>query len=310
MTLFSACFKPKANKKEHLCLVDQQQAQAVSEQKAPEDNPAQEALVLSTVEVQVENKCRSEPTDIKIVAEKNPANESNSQDQSDNHVAKKSAKKIDSQRSLRPKKTHRTSKHRTLHTMKKTANRTLTLEAAAKIPKGENSNDWHAVNTLDFYNDLSLLMGILDGELCTAATCPCMSAGPNFKYLWADKGAKPKSVCASAYIEKMMVWVESQLDDPKIFALRSNGYPQDFVKHVRNIHRKLFRAYAHAYHSHFDIFVSLGAESHLNTCFKHFIIYGQTHKLLDDKDTAPLKEFIPSLLQKGGGKNLLQNSLA
>merc|ERR1711939_886740 len=83
------------------------------------------------------------------------------------------AQKANQQRSLRPPKNHRTSKHRTLHTMKRTANRTLTLEAAAKLPSGENVNDWHMVNTLDFYNDVSLLMGILSEELCTDSSCPC-----------------------------------------------------------------------------------------------------------------------------------------
>jgi len=213
------------------------------------------------------------------------------------------------QRSLRPKKAHRSVKHRTLHTMKKTATRTLTLEAAARIPAGEDPNDWHAVNLLDFYNDLSLLMGILE-ELCTKSSCPHMSAGPNFKYLWADKGSKPMCVCAATYIDKMMVWVECQLDDAALFPIDSESeYPKDFHKRLHNIFKKMFRAYAHAYHSHFDAFVSLGAESHLNTCFKHFVIYGQTHQFLRTEDQAPLKDFIPTLLQ-GGGKGVLQNSLA
>jgi len=216
------------------------------------------------------------------------------------------------QRSLRPKKAHKSIKHRTLHTMKKTANRTLTLEAAARIPDGEDPYDWHAVNVLDFYNDLSLLMGILEGELCTTKSCPCMSAGPNFKFLWADgQGSKPVSLSAAEYIEKMMVWVEEQLDNPRLFPIdgNSSNYPKNFHSCLHGIFKKMFRGYAHAYHSHFDAFVSLSAESHLNTCFKHFIIYGQTHGFLKDKDTAPLNEFIPSLL-KGGGKGLLQNSLA
>jgi len=296
MPFFASCF---GNGKKQRALIGshQQQAKTVCrEERDPAVDDSLLDLTSTTIEVRSADICGT--------ASQLPGSSAPS---SPKKKMKVRGPKAD-QRSLRPKKNHRTSKHRTLHTMKKTANRTLTLEAAAKIPSGESAAEWHAVNTLDFYNDLSLLMGILE-ELCTATTCPCMSAGPNFKYLWADKGAKPVCLCAADYVEKMMIWVEKQLDDPAIFVIDGGNYPKDFHKAVKNIFRKLFRAYAHAYHSHFDAFVSLGAESHLNTCFKHFIIYGQEHKLLDDKDTAPLKDFIPSLI-KGGGKGLLQNSLA
>jgi hypothetical protein len=39
------------------------------------------------------------------------------------------------------------------------------------------------------------------------------------------------------------------------------------------IFKRLFRVYAHIYHSHFQKIVGLGAEAHLNTCFKHFIYF-------------------------------------
>ncbi len=42
---------------------------------------------------------------------------------------------------------------------------------------------------------------------------------------------------------------------------------------VRTIFKRLFRVYAHIYHSHFKQVCSLGEEAHLNTCFKHFIIF-------------------------------------
>lgn len=42
---------------------------------------------------------------------------------------------------------------------------------------------------------------------------------------------------------------------------------------VRTIFKRLFRVYAHIYHSHFKQVCSLGEEAHLNTCFKHFIFF-------------------------------------
>lgn len=41
----------------------------------------------------------------------------------------------------------------------------------------------------------------------------------------------------------------------------------------KNIYKRLFRVYAHIYHSHFKQVCSLDEEAHLNTCFKHFIFF-------------------------------------
>ena len=46
-----------------------------------------------------------------------------------------------------------------------------------RLPPGEDLNEWLAVNTVDFYNAISVLYSTLD-ECCTATTCPIMSAGP------------------------------------------------------------------------------------------------------------------------------------
>lgn len=64
------------------------------------------------------------------------------------------------------------------------------LFQAVKLPNGENLNDWLAVNVTDFYNEISLLHGVLMDE-CTPVSCPSMTAGPKFEYKWAD-GVKIK----------------------------------------------------------------------------------------------------------------------
>ena len=42
-----------------------------------------------------------------------------------------------------------------------------------------------SVTAVDFFNEISLLYGTIT-EFCTPATCPVMSAGPQYEYLWAD----------------------------------------------------------------------------------------------------------------------------
>jgi len=151
-----------------------------------------------------------------------------------------------------------------------------------------------AVHTVDFYNEVSLLYGTIT-EFCTAETCPTMCAGPKYEYLWADgvTVTKPIKVSAPEYVDLLMSWIEGQINNEVIFPTSVDvPFPKNFKSVVKNIFKRLFRVYAHIYYSHFDKIVSLSAEAHLNTCFKHFVFFVLEFKLIDDKDIAPLKNFI------------------
>jgi len=56
-------------------------------------------------------------------------------------------------------------------------------------------------------------------EFCTPQACPVMSAGPKYEYHWADGVAIKKAIKVSApeYVDYLMNWVQSQLDDETIF---------------------------------------------------------------------------------------------
>jgi hypothetical protein len=49
------------------------------------------------------------------------------------------------------------------------------------------------------------------------------------------------------------------------------------------------------------IVVQLGEEAHLNTSFKHFIMFVQEFELIEKKELAPLQELIDVLLAKDAG---------
>jgi MOB kinase activator 1 len=51
------------------------------------------------------------------------------------------------------------------------------MALAVELPSGEDLNEWLAVNTVEFYNDISVMYGTLM-EFCTLSNCPIMSAGP------------------------------------------------------------------------------------------------------------------------------------
>ncbi|KAL5582297.1 hypothetical protein UlMin_014739 [Ulmus minor] len=131
------------------------------------------------------------------------------------------------------------------------------------------------LGTVDFFNQVNILHGTLT-EFCTLANCPSMTAGPKYEYRWADGVTikKPIDVSAPKYVEYLMDWIEVQLDDESIFPQKLGApFPPNFQDVVKIIFKRLFWVYAHIYHTHFQKIVSLKEEAHLNTCFKHFVLF-------------------------------------
>ncbi|OQR86136.1 maintenance of ploidy protein mob1 [Achlya hypogyna] len=218
-------------------------------------------------------------------------------------------------KTFRPKKTHNKGTKR--HDLHKHAKATLgggDMRLAVMLPENEDLNEWLAVNTVDFFNEISIVYGTIL-EFCSKESCPLMSAGPKyvsatlisnetsggrFEYLWKDSKQykTPAKLPAPEYIDMLMSWVEEQLADSSVFPPTEGApYPRNFVASIKNIFRRLFRVYAHVYYSHFDKIVSLGAEAHLNSCFKHFILFVLQFDLVDTREQEPLKDLIANLVR-------------
>lgn len=180
----------------------------------------------------------------------------------------------------------------------------LTQKALVQLPPGEDRNEWLAVTTVDIFTQLNHLYGAIT-EFCTNETCPIMCAGPKFEYQWADgvKITKPIQVSAPKYVEYLMEWVQSCLDNDKLFpgtqtiSSKDDQFPKHFESVVKQIFKRLFRVYAHIYYHHFDKVVALGVEPHLNTCFRHFYYFVKEFKLVDEKEMAPLQEVIDKMIE-------------
>eukprot|EP01126_Amoeba_proteus_P019481 TRINITY_DN2004_c0_g4_i4.p1 TRINITY_DN2004_c0_g4~~TRINITY_DN2004_c0_g4_i4.p1 ORF type:complete len:291 (+),score=47.67 TRINITY_DN2004_c0_g4_i4:85-957(+) len=114
---------------------------------------------------------------------------------------------------------------------------------AIKKPPDENLEDWLAMHTIEFYNELNVLYGNICDK-CTTTTCPHMSAGPKYQYLWMDgaKYKKPTDLSAPEYVDHLMDWIEQQLEDPSIFPPTTDQpFPRDFLKIISNIFKRMFR---------------------------------------------------------------------
>lgn len=176
------------------------------------------------------------------------------------------------------------------------------LRNAVQLPDGEDLNEWVAVNTVDFFNQINMLYGTIT-EFCTEDTCSIMSAGPKYEYHWADGQTVKKPIKCSApkYIDYLMTWVQDQLDDETLFPSKIGvPFPKNFIQIAKTILKRLFRVYAHIYHQHFSEVVRLSEEAHLNTSFKHFIYFVQEFNLIDRRELAPLQDLIDKLITKDG----------
>ncbi|KAJ5780153.1 hypothetical protein N7457_005313 [Penicillium paradoxum] len=194
------------------------------------------------------------------------------------------------------------------------------LRKAVRLPEGEDLNEWLAVNIVDFYNQINLLYGSIT-EFCSPQTCPEMKATDEFEYLWQDSEnyKRPTKMSAPEYIEHLMSWVQGNVDNEQMFPSRigmipspSHGlvplltylfvkgvpFPKTFPSLLRQIFKRLYRVYAHIYCHHYPVVVHLGLEPHLNTSFKHYVLFIDEHKLASGKDFwGPLGDLVDSMLR-------------
>ncbi|KAL2444716.1 putative maintenance of ploidy protein mob1 [Exophiala dermatitidis] len=203
-------------------------------------------------------------------------------------------------------KPQRANKGTTSYQLRQFAEATLgsgSLRKAVKLPEGEDLNEWLAVNVVDFYNQINLLYGSIT-EFCSPQSCPEMKATDEFEYLWQDAATgypKPTKMPAPEYIEHLMTWVQSNIDNEATFPSRIGvPFPKHFPSTVRQLFKRLYRVYAHIYCHHYQVIVHLGLEPHLNTSFKHYVLFIDEHGLEKGggKDYwGPLGDLVDSMLK-------------
>jgi MOB kinase activator 1 len=122
------------------------------------------------------------------------------------------------------------------------------LRQAVSLPQDVEPNEWLSVNTIDFYNELSLLCGLV-GEAWNAQLKPGEGFPKGFEYRWADGKTikKPIRCSSSEYVDYVMQWVEEQLTNASLFPAEGTGttheYPANFRSAMKKIVTRLFRVY-------------------------------------------------------------------
>ncbi|KAL0231441.1 hypothetical protein GEMRC1_010845 [Eukaryota sp. GEM-RC1] len=198
-----------------------------------------------------------------------------------------------------PTKNHKTSKRANLSSYAMATIGSGDLSSAVKLPEGEDQNEWIAAHIVDFTNQVNMLYGTMQ-EYCTPVTCPTMSAGNDYQYYWADGVTVKKAIPVSApeYVDLLMSWIQNLLDDEELFPNEINvPFPKSFKKVSKQIFKRLFRVYAHLYHHHSDSLSALGIFQHVNTSFKHFVLFCREMNLVDEKEFGPLASLISELIR-------------
>ncbi|KAG6005322.1 Maintenance of ploidy protein mob1 [Claviceps maximensis] len=174
------------------------------------------------------------------------------------------------------------------------------LRKVVKLPEGEDENEWLAVNMVDFYNQINLLYGAIT-EFCSPQSCPEMKATDEFEYLWQDNEnyKRPTKMPAPAYIEQLMTWVQSNIDNESVLPSKIGvPFPKSFSALVRQIFKRMYRVYAHIYCHHYPVIRELGLEPHLNTSFKQYVLFIDEHSLASGRDYwGPLGDLVDSMLK-------------
>ncbi|KAH0602205.1 uncharacterized protein H6S33_009928 [Morchella sextelata] len=175
------------------------------------------------------------------------------------------------------------------------------LRKVVKLPEGEDIDEWLAVNGYRrLYNQINLLYGSIT-EFCSPTTCPEMKATDEFEYLWQDSGKfrKPTKMPAPEYIEHLMAWVQDYINNEAVFPSRIGvHFPKSFQTTVRQLVKRLFRVYAHIYCHHYPVIVALGLDPHMNTSFKHYVLFIKEFDLESGKDFyGPLNDMVETILK-------------
>ena len=97
---------------------------------------------------------------------------------------------------------------------------------------------------------------------------------------------------ANEYINTLFQYISDLFKRAPYNECENGIFPDDFMKTVSNIFKRLFRVYAHVYHHHLDEFIKQKAEIHLNTSFKYFGMFVREFDLISRKEEAPLHRLL------------------
>jgi len=200
------------------------------------------------------------------------------------------------QQTFKPLKNHKSPKQEAIHENTKKTLGSGNMREVVRLPPGEDRNEWLAANTVDFFNEISLIWGIVM-DTSPPNEQPGRGFPPGFEYRWADPVTKVVRRCSAIeYVENVMTWIEDQMNNDQIFPSTADiPFPRGYESVVKQIFTRIFRIFAIIYTNHFSRLEELGAQAHLNTAFKHFMFFVWEFDLVASKELGAIQIIVQEL---------------
>lgn len=134
-----------------------------------------------------------------------------------------------------------------------------------------------------------------------------------FEYRWADPRTKSSPISCSGpqYINYVLNWVEDEINNETLFPTSSFApFPKNFLQAIKVIYTRIFRVFAIVYSYHFQKLEKIGAVSHLNTSFKHFLFFIWEYDLVQSNELEALQEIVQEIRSRYCIPNTSQNQVA
>uniref|UniRef100_A0A7S3PQY9 Uncharacterized protein n=1 Tax=Aplanochytrium stocchinoi TaxID=215587 RepID=A0A7S3PQY9_9STRA len=125
-----------------------------------------------------------------------------------------------------------------------------TLLEAVVLPEDEDPNEWLAANTVDFFNELTLLYGLCSADIEAKNLGPGEGFPKNIVYYWDNAEDEApgsnklyKDLSGPEYVELVFTWVENLIENPTVFPTDEEAdWPEDFKEgYVQKMFRRMFR---------------------------------------------------------------------
>jgi MOB kinase activator 1 len=201
---------------------------------------------------------------------------------------------------FKPVKNHKNAKRENLHDLTMRTLGSGNMRSTVALPQGEEPQEWIAVNVVDFFNEVSLIWGIvLETELPPYQPGEGFPVG--FEYLWADGVVikKPIRCSSTEYVDYVMTWIEDKINDERIFPTNdATPFPKNYGAVTKQIFTRMFRIFAIIYTQHFSRVEQLGAAAHLNTSFKHLLFFIWEFDMIDQRELPAMSDIVKALREK------------
>eukprot|EP00927_Polykrikos_kofoidii_P007002 TRINITY_DN12854_c0_g1_i1.p1 TRINITY_DN12854_c0_g1~~TRINITY_DN12854_c0_g1_i1.p1 ORF type:complete len:334 (-),score=43.23 TRINITY_DN12854_c0_g1_i1:252-1160(-) len=168
--------------------------------------------------------------------------------------------------------------------------------------EGPERQLWIAAHTLKAHEDIARIAATLgDLGICTHDSCPSMRAG-EVVYRWKCEGnGEPREIPAPEYAAMLVSSSNSVFRDASKFP--HNDYqpiPESFEVSARQLLRRFFRVFAHAYLCHFDQACFSEVDDCIHVPFRQFVHFVTEFSLVSDRDMAPLQLIVQKVRDESG----------